>query len=135
MPKNFKNELEWRGLIQDVSNGFDEEASKDSVVGYIGFDPTSDSLHIGSLVQLIILKHFQQCGHKPIVLIGGATGMIGDPSGKSKERKFLDEETLIKNQEKIKSQFEKFLNYCKNNKILLIFMTQNVFLTKPGSIS
>ena len=86
MPKNFKNELEWRGLIQDVSNGFDEEACKDSVVGYIGFDPTSDSLHIGSLVQLIILKHFQQCGHKPIVLIGGATGMIGDPSGKSKER-------------------------------------------------
>ena len=82
MPKNFKNELEWRGLIQDVSNGFDEEARKDSVVGYIGFDPTSDSLHIGSLVQLIILKHFQQCGHKPIVLIGGATGMIGDPSGK-----------------------------------------------------
>ena len=82
MPKNFKNELEWRGLIQDVSNGFDEEASKDSVVGYIGFDPTSDSLHIGSLVQLIILKHFQQCGHKPIVLIGGATGMIGDPSGR-----------------------------------------------------
>ena len=115
MPKNFKNELEWRGLIQDVSNGFDEEASKDSVVGYIGFDPTSDSLHIGSLVQLIILKHFQQCGHKPIVLIGGATGMIGDPSGKSKERNLLSADKIDSNISSIKKQLSKFLDFDTGN--------------------
>ena len=86
---DFLKELKWRGLIQDVTNGFDEEVKKNSVTAYIGFDPTSDSLHIGSLVQLIILKHFQLCGHKPIVLVGGATGMIGDPSGKSKEIELL----------------------------------------------
>ena len=115
MPKNFKNELEWRGLIQDVSNGFDEEASMDSVVGYIGFDPTSDSLHIGSLVQLIILKHFQQCGHKPIVLIGGATGMIGDPSGKSKERNLLSADKIDSNISSIKKQLSKFLDFDTGN--------------------
>ena len=115
MPKNFKNELEWRGLIQDASNGFDEEASKDSVVGYIGFDPTSDSLHIGSLVQLIILKHFQQCGHKPIVLIGGATGMIGDPSGKSKERNLLSADKIDSNISSIKKQLSKFLDFDNGN--------------------
>ena len=97
MSNNFKEELEWRGLIQDLTNGFDDEINKECVSAYIGFDPTSDSLHIGSLVQLIILRHFQICGHKPIVLVGGATGMIGDPSGKSKERNLLSSEIIEKN--------------------------------------
>ena len=111
MPKNFKKELEWRGLIQDVTNGFEDEISKKCVSAYIGFDPTSDSLHIGSLVQLIILRHFQLCGHKPIVLIGGATGMIGDPSGKSKERNLLSAEVIEKNILSLKTQFSKFLDF------------------------
>ena len=97
MPKNFFEELKWRGLIQDSTPGVDEELEKKSLSAYIGFDPTSDSLHIGSLVQLLILKHFQEYGHKPILLIGGATGMIGDPSGKSKERNLLSESDISHN--------------------------------------
>ena len=111
MPANFKNELEWRGLIQDVTNGFDDEINKECVSAYIGFDPTSDSLHIGSLVQLIILRHLQISGHKPIVLIGGATGMIGDPSGKSKERNLLSADIIEKNILSLKTQFSKFLDF------------------------
>ena len=111
---DFLKELKWRGLIQDVTNGFDEEVKKNSVTAYIGFDPTSDSLHIGSLVQLIILKHFQLCGHKPIVLVGGATGMIGDPSGKSKERNLLNAGIIDKNISSIKNQLSKFLDFDKN---------------------
>ena len=111
MPTNFKNELEWRGLIQDVTNGFDDEINKECVSAYIGFDPTSDSLHIGSLVQLIILRHLQISGHKPIVLIGGATGMIGDPSGKSKERNLLSADIIEKNILSLKTQFSKFLDF------------------------
>lgn len=111
MPTNFKNELEWRGLIQDVTNGFDNEINKECVSAYIGFDPTSDSLHIGSLVQLIILRHLQISGHKPIVLIGGATGMIGDPSGKSKERNLLSADIIEKNILSLKTQFSKFLDF------------------------
>ena len=88
---NFIEELKWRGLVQDITPSFEDEISNNICVGYIGFDPTSDSLHIGSLVQIIILKHFQNYGHKPIILIGGATGMIGDPSGKSKERNLLSQ--------------------------------------------
>ena len=114
MPMDFLKELKWRGLIQDVTNGFDEEVKKNSVTAYIGFDPTSDSLHIGSLVQLIILKHFQLCGHKPIVLVGGATGMIGDPSGKSKERNLLNADIIEKNISSIKNQLSKFLDFDKN---------------------
>ena len=110
MSNNFKEELEWRGLIQDVTNGFDDEINKECVSAYIGFDPTSDSLHIGSLVQLIILRHFQICGHKPIVLVGGATGMIGDPSGKSKERNLLSSEIIEKNILSLKNQLSKFLD-------------------------
>lgn len=91
---NFIEELKWRGLIQDITPTFEDEINEKMKVGYIGFDPTSDSLHIGSLVQLIILKHFQNYGHKPIVLIGGATGMIGDPSGKSKERNLLSQKII-----------------------------------------
>ena len=115
MPNSFLNELEWRGLIQDVSNGFDQEINKKNVTGYIGFDPTSDSLHIGSLVQLIILRHFQLSGHTPIVLIGGATGMIGDPSGKSKERNLLSADIIDKNILSIKTQVSKFLDFNETN--------------------
>ncbi len=113
--ENFVEELRWRGLIHDITPSTEDFLLNNSTSGYIGFDPTADSLHIGNLVQIMTLVHFQKCGHRPIILIGGATGMIGDPSGKSKERKFLDEETLIKNQEKIRSQFEKFLNFSGNN--------------------
>ena len=115
MPKNFFEELKWRGLIQDSTPSIDEELDKNSLTAYIGFDPTSDSLHIGSLVQLIILKHFQQYGHKPILLIGGATAMIGDPSGKSKERNLLDQNEISENITQIKNQVAKFLDF-KNSK-------------------
>ena len=115
MPKNFFEELKWRGLIQDSTPIIDEELDKNSLTAYIGFDPTSDSLHIGSLVQLIILKHFQEYGHKPILLIGGATAMIGDPSGKSKERNLLDQNEISENIKQIKNQVAKFLDF-KNSK-------------------
>ena len=120
MPKNFFEELKWRGLIQDSTPGVDEELEKKSLSAYIGFDPTSDSLHIGSLVQLLILKHFQEYGHKPILLIGGATGMIGDPSGKSKERNLLSERDISHNVEKIKNQVSKFLDFKKQKNPALI---------------
>ena len=109
--KNFVEELRWRGMIHDVTPDAEKYLSNNVTSGYIGFDPTADSLHIGNLVQIMTLVHFQKCGHKPIILIGGATGMIGDPSGKSKERKFLDLKTISSNQEKIRLQFEKFLNF------------------------
>ena len=115
MPKNFFEELKWRGLIQDSTPSIDEELDKNPLTAYIGFDPTSDSLHIGSLVQLIILKHFQEYGHKPILLIGGATAMIGDPSGKSKERNLLDQNEISENITQIKNQVAKFLDF-KNSK-------------------
>ena len=111
MSNNFKDELDWRGLIHDSTSGIEEEINKNCISGYIGFDPTSDSLHIGSLVQLIILRHFQMAGHKPIVLIGGATGMIGDPSGKSKERNLLNPDKLEKNISSLKIQLSKFLDF------------------------
>ncbi len=118
---NFIEELKWRGLVQDITPSFEDEISNNICVGYIGFDPTSDSLHIGSLVQLIILKHFQNYGHKPIILIGGATGMIGDPSGKSKERNLLSQEIINENIKSLKAQFSKFLNFdgVKNSAIIL----------------
>tara|TARA_S200000501_G_scaffold373553_1_gene420961 strand:+ start:2407 stop:3699 length:1293 start_codon:yes stop_codon:yes gene_type:complete len=102
-------ELKWRNMLHDLTPGIEDFISKKSESAYIGFDPTSDSLHIGSLVPIMLLAHFQRYGHKPIALIGGATGMIGDPSGKSSERKLLDEQTLISNQKKIKKQLSKFL--------------------------
>ena len=113
--ENFVEELRWRGLIHDITPSTEDFLLNNSTSGYIGFDPTADSLHIGNLVQIMTLVHFQKCGHRPIILIGGATGMIGDPSGKSKERSFLDEEILINNQRKIKKQFEKFLSFSGNN--------------------
>jgi tyrosyl-tRNA synthetase len=109
--KNFIEELKWRGMLHDVMPGTEDELQKGMVRGYIGFDPTADSLGVGNLVQIMTLLHFQQCGHKPMALIGGATGMVGDPSGKSAERNLLDEETLRYNQACQQKQIEKFLNF------------------------
>lgn len=118
---SFFDELKWREMIQDNTPEFKEHVNTKKTVGYIGFDPTSDSLHIGSLVQLIILKHFQSHGHKPIVLIGGATGMIGDPSGKSKERNLLSQEIIDKNINSLKKQFSKFLDFdCGENSAVIL---------------
>jgi tyrosyl-tRNA synthetase len=108
---NFIEELKWRGMIQDLMPGTEEQTNKELTVGYVGIDPTADSLHIGHLVGVMMLKHFQNCGHKPLALVGGATGMIGDPSGKSNERNLLDEKTLFHNQECIKNQLRNFLDF------------------------
>ncbi len=110
---NFIEELKWRNMIQDFTPEIEEELNNGLMSAYVGIDPTADSLHIGHLVSIMMLKHFQMSGHKPIALIGGATGMIGDPSGKTEERKLLDEETLAHNQKKIKKQLEKFLSFEK----------------------
>src|SRR6478672_10798684 len=104
-------ELRWRGMIQDIMPGTEEQLKKEMTTGYIGFDPTSDSLHIGSLVPILLLVHLQKSGHKPIALVGGATGMVGDPSGKSQERNLLSEDVLNKNLEGIKKQLRKFLDF------------------------
>lgn len=111
MPTNFVQELQWRGLLHDIMPETESFLLEKSTKGYIGFDPTADSLHIGSLVQIIILMHFQKHGHAPIILVGGATGMIGDPSGKSDERNLLDQATLEKNCSGIQSQLERFLDF------------------------
>jgi len=108
---NFVEELRWRGMIHDIMPGTEEFLLKEKTSAYVGFDPTADSLHIGHLVGVMMLKHFQNAGHTPIVLIGGATGMIGDPSGRSEERNLLSEETLRHNQECLKKQFEKFIDF------------------------
>jgi tyrosyl-tRNA synthetase len=108
---NFVEELKWRDMIHDIMPGTEEQLQKGLTSAYVGIDPTADSLHIGHLVSVMMLKHFQRAGHRPIVLIGGATGMIGDPSMKSQERNLLDEETLQKNQESIKTQLAKFLDF------------------------
>ncbi len=108
---NFIEEVKWRGMIHDVMPGTDEQLQKEMTTAYVGIDPTADSLHIGHLVSVMLLKHFQCAGHKPLALIGGATGMIGDPSGKSEERNLLDEKTLKYNQEQIKKQLAKFLDF------------------------
>ena len=122
MPTNFIEELKWRGLLFDITPETEKFLLERPEKGYIGFDPTADSMHIGSLVQIIILMHFQKAGHSPIILLGGATGMIGDPSGKSDERNLLDQKTLVKNCNGIKKQFEKFLNFKKtiHNPALLV---------------
>jgi tyrosyl-tRNA synthetase len=114
--KNFIDEIRWRGLIHDEMPGIEDHLSDSIRVSYTGFDPTSNSLHIGSLVPIMLLAHFQRSGHKPIALIGGATGMIGDPSGKSAERNLLDEETLVNNQAAIKQQLSQFLNFDSKEK-------------------
>ena len=108
---NLIEELQWRGLVQDIMPGTEDQLLKESTSGYVGFDPTSDSLHIGSLVPILLLVHLQKSGHKPIALVGGATGMVGDPSGKSQERNLLSEDVLNKNVEGIKKQLRKFLDF------------------------
>ncbi|HPE39594.1 MAG TPA: tyrosine--tRNA ligase [Bacteroidales bacterium] len=131
---NFVEELKWRGMLHDAMPGTEEQLQKEMTAAYVGIDPTADSLHIGHLVSVMMLYHFQRCGHKPIALLGGATGMIGDPSGKSQERNLLDLETLRHNQESIKKQLSKFLNFedQKPNSALLVnnydWMSQFSFL-------
>ncbi|MFN0081488.1 MAG: tyrosine--tRNA ligase, partial [Ferruginibacter sp.] len=107
----FLEELKWRGMLQDIMPGTEEQLNKEITSGYIGFDPTADSLHIGSLVPILLLVHLQKAGHIPVALVGGATGMVGDPSGKSEERNMLSEETLNKNVDGVKRQLQKFLNF------------------------
>ena len=108
---NFVEELKWRGMVHNMMPGTEELLEKEMVTAYLGIDPTADSLHIGHLCGVMMLRHFQRCGHKPLALVGGATGMIGDPSGKSQERNLLDEDTLRHNQECIKKQLGKFLDF------------------------
>ena len=115
-------ELRWRGMVHDIMPGTEEQLNKEMTTAYIGFDPTSDSLHIGSLVPIILLVHLEKAGHKPIALVGGATGMIGDPSGKSDERNLLDEATLAKNVQGIKNVLSRFLDFNskENNAPVLV---------------
>ena len=119
---NFVEELKWRGMVHTMMPGTEELLEKEMVTAYLGFDPTADSLHIGHLCGVMMLRHFQRCGHKPLALVGGATGMIGDPSGKSQERNLLDEETLRHNQECIKKQLARFLDFESDapNRALLV---------------
>ena len=114
MPTNFIQELTWRGMIHDIMPGTEDALNKQVSSGYIGFDPTADSLHVGHLVQIMTLVHFQRAGHKPYALVGGATGMVGDPSGKSKERNLLDADTLNHNVACVKAQLEKFLDFSSS---------------------
>jgi tyrosyl-tRNA synthetase len=121
MSKNLIAELQWRGMIQDVIPGTEEQLLKEMTTGYVGFDPTSDSLHVGSLLPIMLLVHLQKAGHRPIALVGGATGMVGDPSGKSAERNLLDEESLNKNILGVSNQLRKFLDFEQGeNKALLL---------------
>ena len=114
--KNFIEELQWRGMLHDSMPGTEEHLLEEMRSAYVGFDPTADSLHIGSLVPIMLLAHYQRCGHRPIALVGGATGMIGDPSGKSSERNLLDEKTLRHNQECVKAQLSHFLDFTSSAK-------------------
>lgn len=118
--KNFVEELKWRGMLKDIMPGTEELLTNEVVTGYIGFDPTADSLGVGNLVQIMTLLHFQRCGHKPIALVGGATGMVGDPSGKSAERNLLDEATLQRNLNAQKKQLEKFLDFSGENGAMIV---------------
>ena len=122
---NLIEELRWRGLIQDIMPGTEDQLKKVMTSAYIGFDPTADSLHIGSLVPILLLVHLQKAGHKPYALVGGATGMVGDPSGKSEERNLLSEEVLQKNQEGVKKQLMQYLDFnpeLKNGLKILLFL-------------
>lgn len=121
MPTNVVEELRWRGMVQDVVPGTEEQLAKEITTGYAGFDPTADSLHVGNLIPIMMLVHLQRGGHRPIALVGGATGMVGDPSGKSAERNLLDEKTLNHNIDCQKKQLEKFLDFdCGENSALLL---------------
>ncbi|MEJ5266962.1 MAG: tyrosine--tRNA ligase [Bacteroidales bacterium] len=127
---NFVKELEWRGMIHDIMPGTEELLEKEFVTAYVGIDPTADSLHIGHLVGIMMLKHLQLSGHRPIVVLGGATGMIGDPSGKSQERNLLDEETLRYNQDCLKKQIAKFLDFETNEKNRAIMVNNYDWMSK-----
>lgn len=118
--KNFVEELRWRGMLHDIMPGTEEQLLKEPTVGYIGFDPTADSLHIGHLTQIMTLLNFQVAGHKPLALVGGATGMVGDPSGKSSERNLLSEEVLRHNEACVKKQLEKFLDFSGSNRAEMV---------------
>src|SRR5580765_7763301 len=115
-------ELKWRGMLQDIMPGTEEQLAREMTSGYVGFDPTADSLHIGSLVPILLLVHLQKAGHKPFALIGGATGMVGDPSGKSEERNLLSEDVLQRNLAGVKKQLEKFLDFdeSKSNAAVMV---------------
>ncbi len=126
----FIEELNWRGMIQDQMPGIADQLMKEMTSGYIGFDPTADSLHIGNMVQIMTLVHFQRCGHKPYALIGGATGMIGDPSGKSEERVLLSEELLNYNLDKVKAQLDKFLDFDSGNNSAVMVNNYDWFKNK-----
>jgi tyrosyl-tRNA synthetase len=117
---NFVEEMRWRGMLQDIMPGTEETMNKEMCNGYIGFDPTADSMHVGHLMQVMTLIHFQRAGHKPFALVGGATGMVGDPSGKSDERNLLDEVTLNKNVAGLQSQLEKFLDFTGTNGAVMV---------------
>jgi tyrosyl-tRNA synthetase len=118
---NFIEELKWRGMLHQMMPGTEEQLTKESTAAYIGFDPTAKSLHIGNLATVMLLKHLQLAGHKPYALVGGATGMVGDPSGKSAERQFLDEKILQENQDGVKAQLEKFLDFdCGSNSAVMV---------------
>jgi len=124
---DFINELKWRGMIHDIMPGTEQQFKKEMTSAYIGFDPTADSLHIGSLVQIMTLVHLQRCGHKPFALVGGATGMVGDPSGKSKERNLLDEITLNKNLVAVENQLKKFLDFENGDNAAVLVNNYNWF--------
>jgi tyrosyl-tRNA synthetase len=130
----FINELKWRGLIQDITPGTEEHLEKGPVKAYIGFDPTGDSLHIGSLVPIILLIHLQKASHKPFALIGGATGMIGDPSGKSAERNLLSLEIIKKNQAGIQKQLAKFLDFDESNENAAVMVNNYDWFEKMNFI-
>tara|TARA_B000000557_G_scaffold264669_1_gene270886 strand:- start:813 stop:2114 length:1302 start_codon:yes stop_codon:yes gene_type:complete len=134
MQNNFVKELRWRGMLQDIVPDTEEYLIKNPSTGYIGFDPTADSLHIGNLVQIMILIHFRNAGHQPIALIGGATGMIGDPSGKSDERSLVDEDTLKKNIKGIKIQLNKLLDFSTNKKSSGVKLLNNLDWIKEYSM-
>ena len=114
---NFVEELSWRGMIHDIMPGAEEQLKKEITTAYVGIDPTADSLHIGHLVSVMMLTHFQRCGHKPLVVLGGATAMIGDPSFKTQERKLLSIDEISHNQSKIKQQLSKFLDFDSSSEI------------------
>ena len=130
---DFIEELTWRGMVHTMMPGTEEQLRKEMTTAYLGIDPTADSLHIGHLCGVMMLRHFQRCGHKPIALIGGATGMIGDPSGKSAERNLLDEDTLRHNQEAIKKQLAKFLDFESDapNPVSLAMLAHKDFSLAP----
>ncbi len=127
---NFTEEIKWRGMLHQIMPGTEETLKEKNVAAYVGIDPTADSLHIGHLVSVMLLKHFQRAGHKPIVVIGGATGMIGDPSGKSEERNLLTLEVIRQNQEKIQKQLERFLDFSKNKENRALMLNNYDWMSK-----